>query len=243
MDDRLRLSLALGEIQALTEPDELSGALRAISSRYGLSHMTFLVVRTGVRHAAAPYFCSTYPKKWIAIYFDNDYLAIDPVIGIARWALLPVDWATIERQSSQVNRLFDDAYAHGVGPNGLTVPVRGANGARSLFSVTSTRSKRDWATLCASNLHDLHILSYYLHEKVLALSGLYQPTLVRDLSGRERQCLELLASGKIFKQIAAILGISESAVRLYMRSARRKLNATTSHHAVAKASYLELVEF
>lgn len=243
MDDRLRLSLALRELQALTEPDELSGALHAISNRYGLSHMTFLVVRSGGGRAAAPFFRSTYPEKWVATYFENDFLAIDPVVGVARWGLLPVDWSTLGRRSSQVNRLFDEACAHGVGPNGLTVPVRGANGERSLFSVASTRSKRDWATLCVSNLHDLHILSYYLHEKVLALSGLCRPAAIRDLSRRERQCLQLLASGKIYKQIAAILGISESAVRLYMRSARRKLSATTSHHAVAKASYLELVDF
>lgn len=243
MDDRFCLSLALGELQALTDPAEVTGALHAISARYGLSHMTFLVVRTGIGRPSAPYFCSTYPKKWIATYFDNNYLAIDPVVGIARWGFLPVDWATLGRRSSQVNRLFDEARVHGVGPHGLTFPVRGANGERCLFSVTSDRSKSDWSRLCISSRHDLHILSYYLHEKVLALSGLRQTALIRNLSRRERQCLELLASGKIYKQIAAILGISESAVRLYMRSARRKLSATTSHHAVAKAGYLELVDF
>jgi DNA-binding CsgD family transcriptional regulator len=242
MANRQRLSLALRDLQALTGPAELTDALRTITARYGLTHMTFIVMRTGVGRTATPCFWSTYPERWIATYFDNDYLSIDPVIGIGRWGLLPVDWSALGRRPPQVDRMFKEACAHGIGPNGLTVPVRGANGERGLFSVTSDRLERDWLDLCLSHRHDLHILSCYLHETVLALSGLRRPALVRDLSKRERECLQLLASGKIYKQIAGILGISESAVRLYMRSARRKLTAATSQHAVAKASYLELID-
>jgi DNA-binding CsgD family transcriptional regulator len=204
--------------------------------------MTFLVVRTGTISEAYPYYCSTYPSEWVRTYFANDYFTIDPVIGIARWGLLPVDWSTLDQRSAKISRLFDEAHVHGIGPNGLTIPTRGATGERCLFSVTSDLTEGDWSSLCTSNLHDLHILSYYLHEKVLTITGLREAARIRDLSRRERQCLQLLASGKIYKQIASALGISESAVRLYVRSARRKLSATTSHHAVAKACYLELID-
>nr|WP_234907976.1 LuxR C-terminal-related transcriptional regulator [Ensifer canadensis] len=52
-----------------------------------------------------------------------------------------------------------------------------------------------------------------------------------------------MGTGRISKQIAANLGISENAVKLYLRSAKLKLGASTSHqHAVAKASYLELIK-
>jgi DNA-binding CsgD family transcriptional regulator len=242
MDERGRLSVSLVDLQALAHPDELTGALHKICTRYEVSHMTFLVVRTGSALENPPFYCSTYPQDWIRTYIANNYFSVDPVIDIARWGLLPVDWSALDLRSSPVERLFDDALTSGIGPNGLTIPVRGANGERCLFSVTSDLSKGDWSALCASTLHDLHILSYYLHEQVLAISGLRQATLLRGLSNRERQCLQLLASGNIYKQIAAVLGISESAVRLYVRKARRKLSATTSHHAVAKASYLELID-
>lgn len=242
MNERGRLSASLADLHGLVHPDELAGALHTIRTRYGVSHMTFLVVRTGGGPQVSPYFCSTYPADWIRTYLANDYFTIDPVIDVARWGLLPVDWSALDQRTLGAERLFDEAFANGIGPNGLTIPVRGANGERCLFSITSDLSKSDWSALCASILHDLHILSYYLHEKVLAVSNLRQPALLRGLSGRERQCLQLLASGKIYKQIAATLGISESAVRLYVRKARRKLSATTSHHAVARASYLELIE-
>lgn len=243
MDDRSRLWLSLAEIQALAKSDEMAGVLEVISARYGLSYLTFLVLRSGATSLATPFYFSTYPQEWIDAYLANDYIAIDPVAAIARTGLLPVDWSQVDRRSDDVKRLFADAMAHGVGPNGLAVPVRGAHGERCLLSAASNLRKDDWSALKRLVVHELHILAYYLHEKVLAISGLRQPALPRELSMREKQCLQLLASGKIYKQIAATLGISENAVRLYIRSARRKLTATTSHHAVAKASYLERIEF
>jgi len=91
-------------------------------------------------------------------------------------------------------------------------------------------------------MHELIILSHYLHEAVLVLAGLREDgSDFRMLSRRERQCLQLLAAGRLSKQIAAALNISESAVKQYLRSARLKLGASTSHQAVAKASFFELI--
>lgn len=243
MENQTRISQSLGALHRLEHRDGLMRELDQICTRYRLSHMTFLVIRNGISSKTYPYYCSTYPKDWIQTYSDRGYFEIDPVIQVLRKGLLPVDWSTLDRNSAQVVRFFDDAHSHGVGPHGLTLPVRGANGERSLLSVASNLSRPEWSTLCISSTHDLHILSHYLHEKVLALTGLREEVRFRDLSRRETQCLQLLASGKIYKQIAAALGISESSVRLYMRSARRKLGASTSHHAVAKASFLELIKF
>lgn len=243
MKTQTRISKSLETLRRLEHLDGLEPALEQICARYRLSHMTFLVVRNGISSKTYPYYCSTYPKSWVRTYSDRAYFEIDPVIQVLRKGLLPVDWSTLDRNSAPVVRFFDDARSHGVGPNGLTLPVRGANGERSLLSVASNLSRPQWSTLCVSSTHDLHILSHYLHEKAFALSGLREEIRFRDLSRRETQCLQLLASGKIYKQIAAALGISESSVRLYLRSARRKLRASTSHQAVAKASFLELINF
>ena len=118
----------------------------------------------------------------------------------------------------------------------------GPNGERCLFSVASNLPKRDWSRLRASSIHELQILSHYLHETVFSATGLREIGRYRNLSRRESQCLQLLATGRISKQIAADLGISENSVKLYLRSGRLKLGAATSHHAVAKASFLELIE-
>jgi DNA-binding CsgD family transcriptional regulator len=237
----MRLALSLSDVQAVKEREELKLALCNICTRYDLSHVSFLVVRNGVNATHYPFYCTTYPAAWIEAYLTRNLFEIDPVMDIVRAGHLPVDWSSLDQKSTQVRHFFEEARSHGVGPNGLTIPVRGAHGERALFSVASDLSTQDWSSLCASSTHDLHILSHYLHETVLAVTGLRKDARYKKLSRRERQCLQLLAAGKIHKQIAAALEISESSVRLYLRSARNKLGASTSHHAVARASFLELI--
>jgi len=60
-------------------------------------------------------------------------------------------------------------------------------------------------------------------------------------SEREVQCLEALSTGRTPKQIAEDLGISESAVRLYLHSIRRKLDCATIARAVAVAISLNII--
>lgn len=119
---------------------------------------------------------------------------------------------------------------------------RGAHGERTLFSVTSNLNRSDWLKLRDGHLGDLHVLSQHLHETVLSVAGLRTNERRRPLSRRERECLQLVARGLLSKQIAGVLEISESAVRLYLRSARLKFGAATVYQAVARASLLELIQ-
>ncbi|WP_026622475.1 LuxR family transcriptional regulator [Ensifer sp. WSM1721] len=242
MFDHRRLSRSLRTLQAAKHREELLPALDELCVRYGLSHMTFLVVCSGGRSDSYPYYCTTYPEAWAEIYVDKRYFDIDPVIDVVRWGFMPVDWSSLDRRSARASRVFKEARSYDIGPNGLTIPIRGPKGERCLFSVTSNLPKRDWSRLRASSIHELQILSHYLHETVFSTTGLREVGRYRDLSRREGQCLQLLATGRIAKQIAADLGISENSVKLYLRSARLKLGAATSHHAVAKASFLELIK-
>lgn len=235
------LSTSLARLQLVAHSSEFEPALREVAAIYGLKHATCLIVRAAGGTKLYPFFCSTYPRSWTEIYVARGYFEVDPVIGVIHWARLAVDWCRLQRTSLAVNRFFEEANRHDVGTNGLTVPVRGPNGERSLFSVSSDLAQADWARMGEGRSHDFQVLSYYMHDKVMSVVDLQTDGPVRRLSARERQCLEALASGRIPKQIAVTLGISESAVRLYLRAARRKLGATTSYHAVARASLFEMI--
>lgn len=58
-----------------------------------------------------------------------------------------------------------------------------------------------------------------------------------SLSKREREVLRLLAAGRPATQIAKTLGIRISTVRVYVRTMRRKLDASNIPHAIAQAFY------
>lgn len=234
-----RLSASLTLLQSIDHSDQVENILRLICEFFSLKHMTFLIVRAGTASTQYPYYCTTYPKHWTETYVERNFFDIDPVVDILRWSRLPVDWSVLH--SGTASTFFDDARQSDVGSQGMTIPLRGPRGERCLFSVSSDHRHTEWSKLKADSTHELSIISHLLHEKVLSALDLATHRPWRALSLRERQCLEHLAAGLIPKQIAANLSISESSVRLYLRSARRKLGAKTSHHAVARASFFEII--
>ena len=239
---RSRLAWSLTILRRAGSEADLNAAVADIRDRYQFAHLVLLLVRLTNRTGTYPWYCTTYPEEWTARYIQKNYFEIDPVIDLYQTGFLPVDWSSLDRRSERTRGFFQEANAFGVGRHGVTVPVRGPSGERSLFSATSNLPWREWRKLRASSSHELQVLSCYLHEKVLTVSGLRSSGGYRKLSRREEECLQLLASGMVPKRIAARLQISEDAVRLYLRLARRKLDAATIYQAIARASFLELIQ-
>ncbi|WP_320200603.1 LuxR family transcriptional regulator (plasmid) [Agrobacterium sp. rho-13.3] len=244
MKNRLASSLSssLSTLDAVESDADLPSAIADIRERYKFAHLVFLVVRPPSPPEISPLYWTTYPREWTDLYVENNYVEIDPVLPIWRTGFLPVDWSDLDWKSIATRELLREASRFGVGRHGVTVPVRGPNGERSLLSATANSSRHEWRKLRASSDHDLQILSLYLHEKVAAVSGLRKHGAHRTLSKREQECLQLVATGLVPKQIASNLEVSESAVRLYLGLARRKLQAATIYEAIAKASFHEKIQ-
>ncbi|NSZ19881.1 helix-turn-helix transcriptional regulator [Agrobacterium vitis] len=239
---QMLLSSSLKTVQRARSINELSLAVSDVRDRYGFTHLVFLLVKPANQPNIKPLFFTTYPEEWTSLYLRKNYLEIDPVIQFAQTGFLPYDWSGLDRTSEKPRAFFKEANTFGVGVNGLTVPIRGPGGERSLFSATSDLPGKEWRTLRTSSKNDILVLSHFLHEKVLTVSGLRKSIAYRTLSKREQQCLQLLACGIVPKRIASQLQLSESAVRLYLRSGRSKLNARTMYQAIAKASFLEIIQ-
>lgn len=239
MIDKERLSSSLTLLQSIDHSDQVENVLQQICALFSLKNIAFLVVRAGTASTQYPYYCTTYPKAWTEAYVAGNFFGIDPVLDILRWSRRPVDWSELD--SGTAREFFDNARQSDVGCHGMTFPLRGPHGERCLFSLSSDHSRADWSLLKTGSTHEFSIISLLLHEKVLSARGLPSWRPWRTLSRRERECLELIAAGLIPKQIAVKLSISESSVRLYLRSARRKLDARTSHQAVARASFFEMI--
>jgi FixJ family two-component response regulator len=60
-----------------------------------------------------------------------------------------------------------------------------------------------------------------------------------SLSGREREVIARVAAGKLNKQIAAELGLSEVTVKVHRASAMRKMHATTLAHLIRMLDHVE----
>lgn len=235
-----RLSVALDWLRHVESLAQLGDVLEQLREVFQLGHATFLLTGMGISTSAGPCFVTTYPREWIELYLNRDYFRIDPVIAWAQTSFLPFEWSDLETPANGAEAFFSEARSFGITGHGLTVPIFAPRGERSLLSVTSNLSSGMWTRHRPEMEDDLFVFARHLHDRFSKMSGLRSSNALPSLSQRERQCLELVANGLLFKQIAAELRISESAVRLYIRSAKRKLSAETLSQAMVRATVLDL---
>ncbi|OHV18765.1 MULTISPECIES: helix-turn-helix transcriptional regulator [Rhizobium] len=236
-----RFFYCLDRISASPTLRDLETTLDEVRHIYAISHMVLHVTRSSGAADSNPLLMLTYPPEWVKQYRDRDYFSIDPVVRLGRRGFLPVEWSASKWDSGRAYGFFKEAMAFGIGRQGVTLPVRGPQGERSLFTVTSNHPDAYWRQFRMDSMRDLQFLAHHLHDRAMVLSGLREIADFPQLSRRELQCLEMTASGLMAKQICARLSISVSAVQLYLASARRKLTVATTSEAVARATALELI--
>ncbi len=79
------------------------------------------------------------------------------------------------------------------------------------------------------------MLAHYFNQTALKLEPGRKPEATQPLSPREVETMTLLAVGYSRAQVADTLSISEHTLRVYIESARFKLGALNTTHAVARA--------
>ena len=161
-------------------------------------------------------------------------LAVTVVIGCFQ-RFHPVEWKRLDWSSKAARAFRADAQAHGVGNQGFSIPIRGPNGQFALFTLSHTCSDTEWEAFTRSNQRELILVAHFLNDKALQLQKGRSPEPVRQLSPREVDALTYLAMGYSRSQTAEMLVISEHTLRAYIESARHKLGALNTVHAVARA--------
>ncbi len=140
--------------------DDLVDILKAVASEIGLSHVSFVRFASNRSWDVSLLLAvATYSKLWQIRYFLRRYGAIDPVIKRGSVAVLPFDWETLHSDEPATVKFFADAARHGVGRNGLSIPVRNRKNTHSLISFTSDIPKQEWGIFKQSNMTYLQQLS------------------------------------------------------------------------------------
>jgi DNA-binding CsgD family transcriptional regulator len=209
---------------------ELDGAIRALRDRFDVDHIVYHSVRSGGMQWAA----LTYDPAWVDAYIERDFQTIDPVVLSCFGRAAPVDWKMLDWSSRAARALLAEGVAHGLGNQGLSLPVRGPGGQFAVFTVNGIASEATWARFTRSNMNDLLLAAHYVNDRAVTLTGQGPPS-PAALSPREADALTLLASGSSRAQVAERLAISEHTLRVYIDAARHKLGAANTTHAVASA--------
>lgn len=182
---------------------------------------------------------SDLPREFLEMYKSGGLIERDPFLLFCCHTLCAKK-VTTENLSdyagaSHEHQAFLDFTADSGARNGLGVPVRTV-GSEPFggWLFTSQETTRCFNLLDAEYSTETHLAGILAYERIVAI-GAPNRAQGPGLSKRERECLRWLGAGLRTAAIAEKLGISPSAVNLYLANAKRKMQAKTREQAVALA--------
>ena len=176
-----------------------------------------------IRFASATMMFRTYPQEWLDIYTQKGYMLCDPLVswgfsgvGSCRWSELTIpDPHEVLKQASA----FDLNY-------GIAVSV-GEVSSRTIGGLA--KEDREFTD---QEMQDVQEIVARLH---------METTPPESLTDAQVAALRLIANGSRHAQAAADLGISESALKARLKSARERLLARTTAEAIQRALEYKLL--
>ncbi len=225
------LERILSDLEAADTLDGMQRVSEALRDFYRVDHLVYHWVDS----KGEQYGCGTYSAEWREKYISENYVRIDPVVQGCYQRFHPVNWKRLDWSSKAAREFLRISAQHGVGNQGYSIPIRGPNGQFALFTVNHSCSDDAWAKFTLENRRDLILIAHYFNEKALEFEPDRQPDNPPNLSPRETDAMTLLAVGYSRAQVANKLSISEHTLRVYIESARFKLGALNTTHAVARA--------
>src|SRR5581483_6085678 len=120
VDDR-KLAEAFAIIDETLDMEATIAGLRDV---IGVEHLVYHSSKLGSSPSADPYIRLTYPAAWIKRYLQMNYVDVDPVLREGFLRTLPFDWSELRVSNEKEGAFMLDALAHGVGPFGMSIPLR-----------------------------------------------------------------------------------------------------------------------
>ncbi len=176
-----------------------------------------------IRFATPLVYKSSYPVEWVDHYNSHSYYLRDPLVfwgvgaeGTTRWSAIPLP---------DPFGVMKKAASHGL--NYGAVSSYGPITSRSIVGIS--RSDREFDDEELAHLRELTI---QLHIEAKPPS---------DLTKAQIEALQCLANGDRHAAAAEKLGITESAFKARLQSARVRLEARTTSEAIRKAREYRLL--
>lgn len=179
----------------------------------------------------------SYNDKWGEVYFENDFIDVDPVVKHSLTTSQSFTWSTAFQKLDSQNRKalefvtmasdyhLKDGLAHMVGDR--------ENG--TLLSLAIEHENNQYYSQL------LNHVTPHLHEAMQRINSRPSDIVVPALTDREREVLKWTGEGKSSWEIGIILSISERTVKYHINNIKTKLNAVNRAHAVAKAFRFQII--
>ncbi|VAW22708.1 hypothetical protein MNBD_ALPHA11-88 [hydrothermal vent metagenome] len=188
---------------------------------------------------------STLPQSWHQHYVDSNYHEVDPFAKICCTSTSPTPILTgadnldlyphlSKSQKKLVQEAGETGFTAGFSSCFRTISTNGFGG----WNLMSSEGKKASDATIKEYGNLLHLAAFCAHQ-ALAKSPRSAPK--TNLSAREIECLQWLATGLRTQQIAHKMGLKPVTIEFHFRKARQKLEVSTREHALAKALSFGLI--
>jgi DNA-binding CsgD family transcriptional regulator len=184
-----------------------------------------------LRPEQASYVFQNYPEAWIRHFSEQRLHLIDPVYRAAEAGIREFVWTDPEFRrplSWRQRRILGEARECGLhyGRTHALAPVHHLRASGSLVAPDPDIDEEIYEAGKITNI--------VVHHRAAQLCAVVAPHYAQ-LPRRERQCLELCASGLTDAEVARKLEIATATVRRHIERARIRLGASTRTQAAARA--------
>lgn len=204
-------------LEGLGSPPENGALIEAIGRIYRLAHVSYYAPTIG-------YLPPTVFETTSPIERRGSFLAPEAAHSHATaggFQFIPFEWSELPDRSC--SRTI----------NGFTVPLATPDGGGAVFSVADRSDETAWAERMKTARPEMLRLAEFVHRQALVHAGLSPEPM--PLAPLELRMLQKLATNAEPSRIAAQLGLAEPTFRMVADSARHKLGALTTSHAISLA--------
>jgi len=230
----------------LTDAGDIWRCTAEFTHNLGFSSCSLTLAERSGRKLESRYLQTDLGNEFHDAYTAGELIDIDPFLQFSchkptAQKVLTRDLSSFPGSSSK-HQEFLDHVAQSGNTGGIGIPVRTCENQIFGGWMFSSREPEDvFHKLVADHGHQAHLAGLLAYERMVSL-GLRREANEKLLSVREREVLLWLCAGYRVSKIADKLGISESAVNLYLKNARAKLGAKTREQAVARAIFSRQIE-
>lgn len=214
----------------------LKSRTQSVVTQLRFDGFLYLMVRQPLAACASPrtFILGTFAPEYLTAYATEQWFRVDPGLRHIGRSHVPLIWKQSDYSTPEAAALFAAASAHGAGA-GAVFPVMSST--QAVAGMVIARDAEPEAALddCRLMLPFGHLLSSYVHAAVVRLLKLNTTPDPKELSQRERECLQLAAQGMRDAEIAHALKITTRTVISHLSSARHKLQAENRAQMIARA--------
>lgn len=173
----------------------------------------------------------SYSDQWGDIYFENDFIEVDPVVNHSLSTNHSFTWQTAFKTLDTQNRKAREFVT-------MASDYHLKDGLAHLVGDRESGTLLSLAIDSADNHYFSQLLSHvtpHLHVAMQRITARNNNPSLPALTERETEVLKWTGEGKSSWEIGMILNISERTVKYHTNNIKSKLNAVNRAHAVAKA--------